>query len=412
MPVERNLVEQRYEAVMAVLRDGRQVSEVARWYGVTRQTMHAWVKKYEADGMAGLLDASRRPRRSPLQTAPEVEAAICELRRRRPAWGPRRISHELVAQSYSVSRASVYRVLVRQHLIEPGKQKRRPRDFKRWERSRPMELWQMDIVGGVILDSGNELKVVTCVDDHSRYCVAVGIVERATAPAVCRVFVEALRRHGVPEEILTDNGKVFTNRHGKFPMLESAFDRICRENGTVHRLTGVRSPTTTGKIERFHRTLREELLTGRRFANIDAAQAAIDTWAATYNKDRPHQSLGMLTPLTRFHAARPADLQEVRPVVFDENCVEVQRRVAPRGHIGLAGTHYAVGCSHAGRIVTVRIEETVVKVVLDGKLIKTLPRRHDKDVSQLHLSKNHGARRATRGRRRTIPSADDEQSVR
>jgi Integrase core domain len=102
----------------------------------------------------------------------------------------------------------------------------------------------------------------------------------------CRVYVEALRRHGVPEEILTHNGKVFTNRHGKFSMLESAFDRICRENGTVHRLTGVRAPTMTGKIERFHRTLKEELLNGRRFANIDAAQAAIDAWAATYNKDR------------------------------------------------------------------------------------------------------------------------------
>jgi len=236
-----------------------------------------------------------------------------------------------VAQNLNVSRASVYRVLVRQHLIEPGTQKRRPADFKRWERSRPMELWQMDIVGGVILDSGTELKVVTCVDDHSRYCVAVGIVERATAPAVCRVYVEALRRHGVPEEILTDNGKVFTNRHGKFPMLESAFDRICRENGTVHRLTGVRSPTTTGKIERFHRTLREELLTGRTFADIDVAQAAIDSWAATYNQDRPHQSLGMLTPLTRFHAARPVELQDTKPVLFSDAAVEVQRLVATRG---------------------------------------------------------------------------------
>jgi transposase-like protein len=98
MPAERNVVEQRYEAVMAVVRDGRQVSEVSRVYGVTRQTMRAWLRKYAAEGMAGLLDASHRPRRSPLQTPPEVEAAICEMRRRRPAWGPRRISHELLAQ--------------------------------------------------------------------------------------------------------------------------------------------------------------------------------------------------------------------------------------------------------------------------------------------------------------------------
>lgn len=123
---------QRYEAVMAVVRDGRQVSEVDRVYGVTRQTMHAWVKKYDALGMGGLLDASRRPRRSPGQTSPEVEATVCELRRRHPAWGPRRISHELTAQRFPVSRASVYRVLVRQHLIVPGTQKRRPSDYKRW----------------------------------------------------------------------------------------------------------------------------------------------------------------------------------------------------------------------------------------------------------------------------------------
>lgn len=323
MPNERNVVDQRYEAVMAVVRDGRHVSEVARLYGVARQTVHEWVRRYEVSGMAGLIDLSSRPHRSPGRTAPEVEAAICELRRRRPRWGPRSISYALATEGLTASQSSVYRVLVRHSFIEPGKHRRRPADYKRWERSRPMELWQMDVVSGVFLESGTGLKVVTCLDDHSRYNVAVGIVERATAAAVCRVFVDALRRHGVPEEILTDNGKVFTNRHGKFPMLESAFDRICRENGIVHRLTRVRSPTTTGKIERFHRTLKEELLNGRRFANLDEAQEVIDAWATTYNNERPHQSLGMLTPLARFHAARPPEMLEVKPLVTTEIGVEV-----------------------------------------------------------------------------------------
>ena len=400
MSVERNVVDQRYEAVMAVVRDGRVVAEVARLYGVSRQTMHAWLGKYEAKGMAGLLDASHRPRRSPKQTPPEVEAAVCEMRRRRPAWGPRRISHELNAQGLLVSRASAYRVLVRQKIIEPGTQKRRPADFKRWERSRPMELWQMDVVGGVMLVSGNELKVVTCVDDHSRFCVAVGIVERATAAAVCHVFVEALRRHGVPEEILTDNGKVFTNRHSKFPMLESVFDRICRENGIVHKLTGVRSPTTTGKIERFHRTLKEELLNNRNFATLDEAQAAIDTWARSYNQDRPHQSLGMLTPLVRFHSARPVEIIELRPVMAAESGVEVLRRVAPRGHISLAKQQYIVGAAYVGKIVTARIEESVVHVLLDGKFIKTFPKRHTAEIAKLQSDKKHRSRRAADARRR------------
>jgi transposase InsO family protein len=110
-------------------------------------------------------------------------------------------------------------------------------------------------VGGVWLASGQELKAVTGVDDHSRFCVAAGLVERANARAVCCVFTAALDRYGIPDELLTDNGEVFTGRLGPHPG-EVLVDRICRERGITHLLTGIRCPTTTGKIERFHKTLR------------------------------------------------------------------------------------------------------------------------------------------------------------
>jgi transposase InsO family protein len=110
-----------------------------------------------------------------------------------------------------------------------------------------MELWQFDVMGGILLTDGQELKAVTGIDDHSRFCVAVGLVERATSRPVCAVFAEALTRHGVPAQVLTDNGKVFTGRYASRP-IEVLFDRICRENGIEHLLTKVRSPTTTGKI--------------------------------------------------------------------------------------------------------------------------------------------------------------------
>ncbi len=99
-------------------------------------------------------------------------------------------------------------------------------------------------MAGVLLDDGTDLKVVTGIDDHSRFCVAAG------TKAVCGVFVASLRSHGIPDEVLTDNGKVFTGRFG-LHHTEVLFDRICRENGISHRLTPPRSPTTTGKIERF-----------------------------------------------------------------------------------------------------------------------------------------------------------------
>lgn len=109
----------------------------------------------------------------------------------------------------------------------------------------------------------------------------------------------SLSRYGIPDEILTDNGKCFTGRFGPNPV-EVQFDRVLRENGISHRHTGVRSPTTTGKIERFHQSLRREFLADRTFASLEAAQAELDAWVADYNTDRPHQSLEMATPAERF----------------------------------------------------------------------------------------------------------------
>jgi hypothetical protein len=125
------------------------------------------------------------------------------------------------------------------------------------------------------------------------------VVVRATGRAVCLAFAEVLRRYGVPEEVLTDNGKQFTDRFGKGG--EVLFDRICRDNGITHRLTEPASPTTTGKVERFHKTLRREFLDhAEPFENLLAAQAALDTWVTSYNCDRPHQSLDMGYPADRF----------------------------------------------------------------------------------------------------------------
>src|SRR3546814_1737584 len=112
-----------------------------------------------------------------------------------------------------------------------------------------MELWQMDIVGGVRLVDGSEVKIVSGIDDHSRFVISAQVVARATARPTCEALALALRRYGVPEQILTDNGKVFTGRFGPGTG-EVLFDRICRENGIKHLLAAPRSPTTTGKVER------------------------------------------------------------------------------------------------------------------------------------------------------------------
>ena len=149
-------------------------------------------------------------------------------------------------------RSAVYRALVRPGLIVPGMRKRRREDYRRWERGRAMQLWQMDVMGRVHLAGGTEVKIVTGIDDHSRFVVCAKAVMRATARPVCLALAEALRRHGIPEQILTDNGKVFTARFGRGPG-PVLFDRICADNGIRHLLTKPYSPTTTGKVERLTR---------------------------------------------------------------------------------------------------------------------------------------------------------------
>lgn len=287
MLVELGLVEQRYQAVLEVLNDGGSVADVARRYGVARQTVHVWLRSYAAEGLRGLADRSSRPLSCPHQMAPVVEARIVEMRRAHPGWGPRTILYWLERDGVTPlpGRTSVERCLVRHGLVTPQARRRKRSDYKRWERSRAMELWQMDIVGGVRLVEGTEAKIVSGIDDHSRFAVCARVVARATARPVCDALEAAMAAHGVPEAILTDNGKVFTARFGPGPG-PVRFDRICTNNGINHILTAPRSPTTTGKVERWHKTLRREFLNGKVFASLDDAQAQLDGWARYYNRRR------------------------------------------------------------------------------------------------------------------------------
>jgi hypothetical protein len=247
-----------------------------------------------------------------------------------------------------------------------------------------MELWQMDIMGGVKLEGDRELKIVTGLDDHSRFCVSALVVYRATARPVCEALALALRTHGVPEQILTDNGKVFTSRFGPGKG-EVLFDRICRENGIKHLLTAPHAPTTTGKVERFHKTLRREFLAGRTFASREEAQAALDVWVASYNQERPHQGIGMVAPQVRFALAQVEATDLVVPGLKDpageaesmaSDVRRITRSVGGDGKISLATFSYHVGRFLAGETVDVEIDDRLVQVFHRGVLVATHARRH------------------------------------
>lgn len=384
--MELTKMEQRYDAVLAVIRDGLRVTEVAEKFGVSRQSVHRWLARYERDGLPALADRSHRPRSSPIQMAAATEARVVELRRQHPTWGHVRLHHQLGREHVTPlpSISGIYRALVRHGLIEPKATRKKLVTYKRWERGRPMELWQMDIVGGVLLGDGTECKILTGVDDHSRYCVCAGVMVRATARPVCGFFAQALERHGVPEEILTDNGKVFTNRFGLTPT-EVLFDKICRENGVTHRLTAPASPTTTGKIERFHRTLREEFLTGRLFSSLAKAQAELDDWVESYNTCRPHRSLKMQTPAERFLARNEISVPSVAldlRVLDDDRSGDdwVARVISSVGTISVSNQVFSVGKHRGGHRVDVHVRGKLLEVWDGAELVKTVLRTSTGEV--------------------------------
>jgi hypothetical protein len=219
----------------------------------------------------------------------------------------------------------------------------------------------MDALGGVRLGDGSEAKIVTGIDDHSRFCVSALVVARATARPTCDALALALRKHGAPAQILTDNGKVFTNRFG---------------GGTGEVLQDLRS--------------------------IDDAQVKLDTWVHTYNHERPHQSLGMGVPWDRFALAKPAPIEHVAPVVVDAEPAAmptVTRRVGRNGLISFAAAPYRAGVWLAGENVTVVCDGGLVHLHHRGVLIATHARRHRVD------KQSAGVRRGVRRPKPPRPTA-------
>lgn len=425
--VALSVVERRLDAVRAVLA-GAAVTEVAAQVGVSRQSVHTWVGRYLSDGVGGLADRSSRPRSCPHQVSEVVERAVIELRREHPRWGARRIRLELLRRGPAwhsdarldepvvPSTSTINRILRRQGLVK-DRPRKRPRDsYVRFERPGPMQLWGIDIVGGIrLVDTATgelrEAKIVTGIDDHSRFCVIAQVVERATARAVCLAFAQALARHGVPEEVITDNGKQFTDRFSRHGPSrgEVLFDKICRRNGITHRLTQPGSPNQNGKVERFHGTLRPEITEAGPFTSVAAAQAAVDAWVQGYNRDRPHQGLdeqAPVVPADRFIPADDGDLElwlpptlqvaatcepaaeysadldpavERAPAIVRKpgsaTAIELDRPVPPSGNMWLCGNQFWLGPARAGQVVRFWIDCEWVHLSIGAQRVKSLPSR-------------------------------------
>ncbi|WP_067645852.1 IS481 family transposase [Dokdonella koreensis] len=289
---ESTCMSQRREFLALAAGQSVPLSELCRRFGISRKTGYKWLARDE------VVDRSRRPHTSPRRTDPALEAQVLSLRQAHPVWGGRKIAARLRHLGYlAVPHPSTITHILRRHgQLEaplPGEGAR----YHRFEHPVPNALWQMDFKGDFPLRE-RRCHPLTVLDDHARYSMALHACQGQSRAQVQPVLEAAFRHYGLPERINVDNGQPWGS--------PSAWHGVSALTVWLVRL-GVRvsfsrpaHPQTNGKDERFHRTLKAEVLAGRVFADLDHAQRAFDHWRTVYNHERPHQALGMAVPASRY----------------------------------------------------------------------------------------------------------------
>ena len=349
---ECSLMSSREEFCRLAGAPGRNVRELCRRWGISPQTGYKWVVRFEAEGVAGLEDRSRRPLSSPARTGCGMEERVLEVRRAHPVWGGRKIRRVLQNQGVAdPPSASTITAILRRHDLLDGARAGQPRDWVRFEHAAPNELWQMDFKGHFALPAGR-CHPLTVLDDHSRYALEIGACGDELGETVRERLSAVFRRHGLPWRILADNGPPWgTAGHGKYSTLGVWLMDL--DIGLGHGRPY--HPQTQGKDERFHRTLKAEVL-GRDFKDLPHAQAAFDAWRPVYNTERPHEGIGMQTPSERYRMSPRAMPEVIAPPDYESQAFV--RSVDPNGFIAFKGRQIRGSKAFAGKRVAFRATAT------------------------------------------------------
>ena len=290
MPWECKTVEdQRREFAQAAMYC-KNFSALCREFGITRRTGLKWKERYTA--CQPLTDRSRKPHTTPTRTPEEVELLILAVRAENPGWGAKTIHRVLVRRGCQNLPCvkTVNNILHRYGCISPEEsQKRQP--YTSFEKERCNVMWQTDFKGEFRMKDNNYCYPLTILDDHSRYSLRIA-PRLSTANVVIPVFTEVFQQYGMPDSILSDNGAQFAGFRKGYTQFEKWL--IDLDILPIHGR--IKHPQTQGKIERFHRTMKHELLNHTEIADIEDAQTKFRLWQDKYNNLRPHEALGMKTP--------------------------------------------------------------------------------------------------------------------
>ena len=370
-------------AVLKVITNELSVTAAAELYGLSRRHLHRLLARYKEGGIDAVDPRSRRPHTPGNATNQQIRDLILELRLQLTKdgldAGPLTIAWHLEQAGHQApSTSTIRRILHEAGLITPEPRKRPRSSYRRFEASQPNECWQSDFTHWRLAD-GTDVEILNWLDDHSRYLLHCTAHAPVTGDIVVQTFLEACNTHGTPVSTLTDNGRVYTARHGGG---KNAFEYTLATLGIKQKNGSPNHPQTQGKVERFHQTEKRWLAGQPPAETLAELQAQLDRYRQIYNTQRPHRALNRRTPATAY-----TDLPKAKPAnnLADNSAVEHHRlrydRVDAWGKISLrrAGKmhHLGIGYAHRGtRILAIADTTTVTVINLATSQILS---RHDID---------------------------------
>lgn len=397
---ERSVMSLRTDMVRAVLEEGKSVSEVCRQYEISRKTAYKWLKRFMEGGTAALADRSRRPLHSPTRTGGAVERAVLSVRSAHKAWGGRKIARFLLNQGFDSVPApsTITRILRRGGAID-DRASEKHKAFTRFCMESSNQLWQMDFKGPVRLADGTICHPLTVIDDSTRFLLGLRACLDQRWTTVRDELSQVFRRYGIPDRMLMDNGSPWGD----------AFDSPYTKLGVWLLHLGIAvshgrpfHPQTQGKGERLHRTLKEELLAVGSFSDMAACQEGFDRWRDVYNRQRPHEAIGLMTPESVYEPSRKAFPEQLPTIVYDEE--DQVRKVDASGKVYFGNRRFRVGKGFAGYLVAIRktLDEGRFEVYFGDRKVKEIELGNDVKAARSVMS-DRGAE--------PEPVATDERSA-
>jgi transposase InsO family protein len=349
---EVSTVSLRAEFVQLAQNEGANISQLCARFKISRKTGYKWLARFRREGDSGLSDQRRRPSSSPRRTSSDMEAEVLQLRDQNPAWGGRKLHRRLIdlKKDNVPSPGTITAILYRHGRIDPDTV---THPHVRFERERPNELWQMDFKGHFATGT-TRCHPLTVLDDHSRYCVGLRACTNERTETVQTHLTTLFRCFGMPERILCDNGPPWGTVGGETKWTALTVWLLKLGIGVSHGR--VLHPQTQGKDERFHRTLNVEVIQRQVWPDVESCQRRFDPWREVYNHERPHESLAMAVPASRYCVSARAFPEVVREWEYD--ATDAVRKVSADGTISYRGHEVKIGKPLRGERVAVRPTST------------------------------------------------------